>query len=459
MPTLTAHASPDTAIRRVSEWVEIQAEKARLHAREASILNDAFTEALDEREARTGTDDIRDIPVRSLIAEFSAAGRISSRTMETAMWNAYALVSSFPVAFQALESAKISATHARIIVDAGAQISDQTDRFGFELAAVDYASGESPNRVRSVARMLAAKYGGATAADKREKAHDGRRVWVDDFDDGAAVLHVLTSSVLAHAALDRANQLARLARDPHSSEACPVLGDVEKPFVSGEDETLIPEEDVQGSAGENAGSEEFDFTAPNEDPRTMDQARADVVMDLLLAASAETVKSAGVEAIQAHIQVTLPAEVLAGVSDAPADLFGCGPVDAGVVRELAGLAAGWDRLYLDEYSGMVTATDRYRPTAQMRRFLRARDGRCRFPGCAASVRRCDLDHTEEHSRGGPTACANLSHLCRRHHSLKHPDLASEYRWNARQLPGGKIEWTSPNGQVFVDDPQPRVQFT
>lgn len=459
MPTLTAPASPDTAMRRMSEWLEIQGEKARLHAREASILNAAFTDALDEREGRTGTDDMRDIPMRSLIAEFSAAGRISSRTMESTMWNAYALVTKFPVTFQALESAKISPTHARIIVDAGAEISDQADRFAYELAAVDYASGESPNRVRSVARMLAAKHGGVAAADKRKKAHEGRRVWVDDYDDGAAVLHILTSSVLAHAAVDRAGQLARLALDPNSSVARPVLGDAEKSPVAGEDETLIPEEDVQGSASEFDAGHAPGITAPNDDPRTMDQARADVVIDLLLAASAETVTSAGAEAIRANIQVTLPAAVLAGGSDAPADLFGCGPVDPGIVRELAGLAPGWDRLYLDEYSGMVTATDRYRPTAEMRRFLRARDGRCRFPGCAASVRRCDLDHTEEHSRGGVTSCANLSHLCRRHHSLKHPDLADEYRWNARQLPGGKIEWTSPHGQVFVDHPQPRVQFT
>lgn len=454
MSTLTAPASPLMALQRMSEWSEIQAEKSRLHAREAAILNAAFTEALDEREGRTGTDDMRDIPVRSLIAEFSAVGRISSRTMESTMWNSYALVTNFPLTFQALESAKISPTHARIIVEAGAQIADQADRFAYELAAVDYASGESPNRVRAVARMLAAKHGGVTVADKRKKAHEERRVWVDDYDDGSAVLHVLTSAVLAHAALDRANQLARLARDPNSSEARPVLGDAEMSSVAGEDDTLIPEQDVQDSAGVG-----FGIAAPNEDPRTMDQARADVVMVLLLAASAETVQAAGAEAIQGRVQVTLPAAVLAGASDAPADLFGCGPVDASIAREIAGLAPGWDRLYLDEYSGVVTATDRYRPTSEMRRFLRARDGRCRFPGCAASTWKCDLDHNEEHSRGGATSCDNLGHLCRRHHSLKHPDLAPEYRWKARQLSGGRIEWTSPHGQMFVDHPQPRVQFS
>lgn len=453
MAMMTAPAPPDTAAGRMSEWLELQADKARLHVREAEILSDAFSEALGEREQRTGPSDVRDIPVRSLVAEFSAAGRISSRTMESTMWNSYTLVTSFPITFQALEAAQISPTHARIITDAGAQIADQEARFAYEIAAVDYASGESPNRVRSVARMLAAKHGGVTAEQRRKKAHESRRIWVDDFDDGSAELHVLTSSVLAHAALDRASRLARIARDPHSSETRPVLGDVEKDPTAMHDEALIPEQDVQDIGGSH------DMAAPNDDPRSMDQARADVVMDMLLAAAAETVTASGAEAIQGHVQATLPAAVLAGASDAPADLFGCGPVDSGLVREIAGLASGWDRLYLDACSGTVTATDRYRPTAEMRRYLRARDGRCRFPGCAASVLRCDLDHTEEHSRGGSTDCRNLSHLCRRHHSLKHPDIDPEYRWAARQLSGGRIEWTSPRGTVFVDHPQPRVQFT
>lgn len=452
---MTAPVPPDTAERRLSEWRKIQGEKARLHAREAELLSAAFAGALDEREARTGPDDVRDIPVRSLIAEFSATGRISSRTMESTMWNAHVLVTEFPLTFQALESAKISPTHARIITDAGAQIDDQEKRFAYELAAVDYASGESPNRVRSVARMLAAKHGGVTAGERRKKAYEGRKVWLDDYDDGSAVVHILTSSVLAHAAVDRANRLARVARDPHSSERRPVLGDVEKHPVTIEDETLIPEGDVLGPDGLGDSSAD----APHDDPRTMDQTRADVMMDLLLAAAAETVTASGAEAIQGRVQVTLPAAVLAGASDAPADLAGCGPVDADLVREIAGLAPGWDRLYIDAYSGFVAATDRYRPSSEMRRHLRARDGRCRFPGCAASVHRCDLDHTEEYSRGGVTACGNLAHLCRRHHSLKHPDVDGRYRWSARQLPGGRIEWTSPHGEVFVDHPQPRVHFS
>lgn len=363
---------------------------------------------------------MREIPIRSLVAEYSAAGRISSRTMEAAMWNAHALVSSFPLTFQALQDAKISPTHARIIADAGALIEDQEARFAYELAAVDYASGESPNRVRSVTRMLAAKHGGVTFEKRREQAHDRRGVWIDDYDDGSAELHILTSSVLAHAALDRATRLGRIAKDPHSSERRPLLGDAERPPSTREDESLIPGEFVL--SGDEPGPDgEPVAQAPHDDPRTMDQLRSDVMIDLLLAAAAETVTASGAEAVRGHVQVTLPAAVLAGASSAPADLAGCGPIDAALVREIAALAPGWDRLYIDACSGLVTATDRYRPTAEMRRHLRARDGRCRFPGCAASVRRCDLDHNDEYSRGGATSCENLAHLCRRHHSLKHPD--------------------------------------
>ncbi|MFZ8417753.1 hypothetical protein ACO1L7_14870, partial [Staphylococcus aureus] len=28
------------------------------------------------------------------------------------------------------------------------------------------------------------------------------------------------------------------------------------------------------------------------------------------------------------------------------------------------------------------------------------------------------------------------------------------RWNVRQLPGGILEWTSPAGRVYIDEPLP-----
>jgi hypothetical protein len=53
-------------------------------------------------------------------------------------------------------------------------------------------------------------------------------------------------------------------------------------------------------------------------------------------------------------------------------------------------------------------TSAYRPSAEQRRFVRARDRSCRMPGCRRAPGRCDIDHGVAHAAGGPTACWNLA---------------------------------------------------
>lgn len=193
------------------------------------------------------------------------------------------------------------------------------------------------------------------------------------------------------------------------------------------------------------------------DTRTLDQVRADLLTDLLLAGTPSDCHGTGLDRIQARVQVTVAATTLAGLDDRLAELDGHGPIDAGTARALAAGATSWSRLFLDA-DGMVTETDAYTPTENMRRFLRARDQHCRFPGCLTPVHRCDVDHTHEHSRGGRTRLDNLSHLCRAHHALKHPDVHDAHRWSARSLPDGTIEWTSPLGRTYSDRAPRRVMF-
>jgi len=123
---------------------------------------------------------------------------------------------------------------------------------------------------------------------------------------------------------------------------------------------------------------------------------------------------------------------------------------------LAGAASGWDRVLTDPISGELLAVDRYRPSEHLKRHLRARDERCRFPGCGTPARDADLDHTLDAAHGGPTEDGNLSALCRRHHVLKHHSP-----WKAKQIGGGLLEWTSPAGRSYVDRPPPQntVVFT
>jgi hypothetical protein len=144
-----------------------------------------------------------------------------------------------------------------------------------------------------------------------------------------------------------------------------------------------------------------------------------------------------------------------GEDEGPADLAGRSPIDSATARELAGNTPSWDRLLTHPVTGTVLECDTYRPTNAMIRLLRARDRRCRFPGCRQPAIRCELDHTIAASHGGPTHVRNLAHLCKRHHDVKH-----HTRWQVRQLTGGRLVWTSPTGRVYREDaPPPLVTFT
>ena len=98
------------------------------------------------------------------------------------------------------------------------------------------------------------------------------------------------------------------------------------------------------------------------DDRSMGELRADILCDLLLAASPTLDDPAtALGAIRATVQVTVPVLTLAGRSHTAATLAGAGPIDAATARTLAGAATGWDRVMTDAITGAVLAVDRYRP--------------------------------------------------------------------------------------------------
>jgi hypothetical protein len=107
----------------------------------------------------------------------------------------------------------------------------------------------------------------------------------------------------------------------------------------------------------------------------------------------------------------------------------------------AGLAVGRD------LKGTSTATTpTYRIPAAMARFVRLRDGACRFPHCCVPARQCDLDHVRPWPTG-PTDPANLIALCRRHHRIKQRD-----GWNVHLHPDRTLTWTDPTGHTTTTRP-------
>ncbi len=98
-------------------------------------------------------------------------------------------------------------------------------------------------------------------------------------------------------------------------------------------------------------------------------------------------------------------------------------------------------------AGELTAGRKTRVVSTtLRRALRARDGtRCVFPGCGC--RGTDAHHVRAWAEGGPTAQANLTSLCKRHHTFVH-----EGGFRMEPLAGGKLRFLRPDGRELVASP-------
>lgn len=363
-----------------------------------------------EVAAQAAHPDGADLSVRTVAAEFAAALRASDRTVQRRMADAVWIVERFPRLWGAWGAGQVTAQQARVIAEAGAHLEDEADRDAFSARMIAFAESEAPNRVARMARRAAEEFQPHTLAHRHEDARERRRVWVRDAPDGMAELGLLGPAALVHGVFDRLTTMATTTQ-------------------AGDDPT---------------------------DLRTIAQSRADLALDLLLtgAPAGHDDPDGTLAAIVPTVAITVPVMTLLGRKTAPAELDGRTPIDLATARRLAGAASGWDRILTHPVTGTVLAVDRYRPNAELRRHLRARDQRCRFPGCGYPPAECDIDHHRDAAMGGETSASNLGHLCRRHHVLKHQSA-----WHVEARGDGLYAWTSPTGRVYIDRPPPSNTVT
>ncbi len=321
-----------------------------------------------------------------------------------------------------MREGRLSRAHAQVILDEGTRLGDDPVRAEYERLTLQIAPELTTTRLRAAAKAIAEQLDPIPLAERHAIAMQRRHVTVRDGDDGIADLHASGPAALIHGIHDRLTQLARSVRDA--------------------------EHDAAGAGEDDAEAV----------PRTLDQLRADILCDLLLTGHATTAQvdrdgGEGIDAIRAIVQITIPADTLAGTGEDAAYLAGRCPVDPVSALRLAAAATAWERVLTDPATGDVLVVDRRFPVERQRRFLRARDEHCRFPGCRQPVWRCDVDHTVDHQHGGKTDVCNLSHLCRRHHMLKHNSA-----WTVQQLDRGVLVWTSPLGRTYTDRPPSTVRF-
>ncbi len=354
--------------------------------------------AVAEAEAEAFPDDdpcdIHDVAV----SEVRAALTWTRRAAEFSLSFAHDLVEGYPEVWAALHRGRIDLPKSRVIIDQTCHLDRDAARVVAD-TALDRAPDQTTGQLRARIQKLVIAVDPDSARERYTMGLAERRVLTEASDSGTASLLGLDLPVAsANAAMRRINRLARAAR-----------------------------------------------TAA--DPRTMDQIRADVFLDLL---NGRGLKHNRGNRGQVDIRVDLT--TLANLDDKPAEIPGWGPVIADIARQLVAeqTDAEWRVTVTDPDSGEVVhnGTTRRRPTAEQKRHVESRHPTCIFPGCRMPAAESDLDHRHAWSEGGETEPANLAPLCRRDHRLKH------HGWETRKVRPGVYRWISPLGHVYLVRAQP-----
>lgn len=400
--------------------VEVERTISSLQAARDGILAVGSRLALDVA-AQAEHPDHGEMTARTVAAEFATALRVSDRTVQRRMADAAWVVERFPLVWEAQGAGRISAAHARAVCEAGEHLDEAASRDAYATQMIAFAESESPGRVARMARRVAERFQARSIDERHLDAREKRSVWVKDVGDGMTQLGLLGPSALVHGVFQRLTQMATAVRELESPEV-----DAQEP------------------------------ESPEPDRRSIAQRRADLALDLLLtgAPAGHDAHEGLLAAIRGTVSVTVPVTTLIGDDATPAELNGRTPIDPATARRLAGAASGWDRILTHPISGALLGVDRYRPGAELRRHLSARDQRCRFPACGHASADCDIDHHRDAALGGSTDESNLGHLCRRHHVLKHHSP-----WAVESLGAGLYAWTSPTGKVYIDRPPPQNTVT
>ncbi|KAA9135096.1 HNH endonuclease signature motif containing protein [Microbacterium caowuchunii] len=424
---------------------EVQSAQAEIEAAQARVtrgLARALTLAQAQSRGASAQVKSRDMALRAIAAEIAAVTRSTDRSVQRRIGDAAVVVDGFPATMDAWEAGRITRAHVLLITDLGGPLPPDA-RAAFEEIALPRCENEVAVRLRGELAIVAERLHPRTLTERHAEAREDRCVTTFPLRDGLSGLNIIGPTVLIEAVYDRVTTQGGEVIDARAAAQARVRG--------------------RAAAGASevspVSSAQDDILAS--DSRSLDHIRADLLLDMLLTAQpgadpTRTDDGPGtLGAIRAKVQVVVPALTLLGADQHPADLVGRAPIDAETARTLAGATPEpWTRVLTHPVSGAVLATDTRFAEAPLRNLLKARDRHCRFPGCRVPAIRCETDHTLDYAQGGKTCVDNSAELCQRHHSMKQFTA-----WQVRQLGDGLLEWTSPLGHSYIDQPPaPTVQF-
>jgi hypothetical protein len=408
----------------------LEREIARLYALQADVLVAVASArpVVDEFALLDPvSDDERRIRIEDAVREeVAAALRWSSSMAQSRIDQARLLAGPLGQVRDALLVGEVSPRHVGVIVDAAGRLPGAIDRFRrgrdglpdgraitaqaeFGAACAELQRRVLPTARRStVARTRQAARRAVMLIDaegerrRQEQARCTRNVHVSDDLDGLSTLVARLASQDAHAVMAIVNALA-----------------------GGDDHPEL----------------------------TVGERRAEALAALVLARGMGSRSADGTALrVQARVDVVVDLPTLLGLADHPGELAGGGtavPVSVDGIREILAdprIDVSLRRLVVDPLSGHLLDVGRrsYRVPDSLRRFLAARDGVCRFPGCGRRADRCQVDHAVGWDDDGCTDIANLGALCVRHHQLK-----THSGWDILESRAdGSCIWRSPQGRIY-----------
>ncbi|WP_336629591.1 MULTISPECIES: DUF222 domain-containing protein [unclassified Microbacterium] len=235
---------------------DTEASIVRLQAvREAQL---AVAQRLAEElaaQTRPARGEAADLSQRAVAAELAAVLHMSDRVVQGRMMRAADLMAKYPETMRAFTEARINAAHVRLIQDAGARLDDEV-RAEFERLAVAACEGDTPHRARPIIERVTERLAPRSLTERHRQAQEKRTVWREDLPDGQKMLGITHAAAVIDGIYDRLTQQARMLKTANMKAA--------KDAAAG----LDPDSDGLGDPA---------------DERTIDQLRADLCADTLLA--------------------------------------------------------------------------------------------------------------------------------------------------------------------------------
>jgi hypothetical protein len=339
---------------------------------------------------------IADLSVRrrrapSASSEVALALSITEHRASAIVSAANALIARLPRMLNLMDDGQLDLYRAMKVTDATAWLSGDHVRV-VDATLEDRVPGRNATQVRRAATYAAAQADPDGAALRTERKLVERRLTLHHQDTGVTHLSVNNAPTeKATAAYARVDQAARALKTP-------------------------------------------------DEPRTLDQLRADVAIDLLLSGT-------GGSSERTEVFLHIDLATYLGLNQTPAALAGRGPIASALARHIIG---GPDttlrRVLTDPRTGHAVELSPTRYSLEQDEFIRVRDQECRQPGCTRPAQSCGIKATRTKGESGGVADQAVT-FCTRHSKLE-----GQPGWDYEVTLDGTVNVATPTGQIHSTTP-------